>query len=134
MLARIVIRSWVIYVPNRARQIVPFPVTPGKTSKRPRAKVKLRWPRLLVFALLLIYFVCAGAQWVRQELRVRALKEQYEEMLLQLQNLHADNKQLQQQIERLQNDPNYLEQLAREMGMVKPGDTIYLPVDSEDPR
>ncbi|NLY54461.1 MAG: septum formation initiator family protein [Firmicutes bacterium] len=121
-------------MPNRARQIVPFPVSPGKTSKRPRNKVKLRWPRLLVFALLLTYFACAGVQWVRQEMRMRALKQQYEALLIEMQRLHADNKLLQQQIERLQNDPTYLEQLAREMGMVKPGDTIYLPIEVENPR
>lgn len=119
-------------MPNKAQQIIPFPKTPVKTkpSTRHQAKnTKRRWPVMLVCAFLSIYLVCAGVQWVRQELRLRALVTQYEELLEQQQGLQADNELLQKQIDRLLGDPVYLEQLAREMGMVKPGDTIYVSSD-----
>lgn len=119
-------------MPNRAQQIIPFPKTPVKTksSTRHQAKTtKRRWPVILVCGFLSIYLVCAGVQWVRQELRLRALVTQYEELLEQQQGLQADNELLQKQIDRLLGDPVYLEQLAREMGMVKPGDTIYVSSD-----
>lgn len=116
-------------MPNRARQIIPFPNAPVKTSVRPQAKPRRRWSLILVCALLSIYLVCSGVQWVRQEIRLRALVAQYEELVRQQQELQAGNELLQQQIDRLRQDPVYLEQLAREMGMVKPGDTIYLSID-----
>ncbi len=123
-------------MPNRARQIIPFPQTPVKTKAKPstrhQAKTKTtrrRWPVILVCTLLSAYLVCLGIQWVRQELRLRALVAQYEELLGRQQELQAEKELLQQQIDRLLEDPVYLEQLAREMGMVKPGDTIYVPSD-----
>lgn len=115
-------------MPNRARQIIPFPKT-QETRQQAKATKRRRWPVLLLCSLLSIYLVCAGIQWVRQEMRLRALTVQYEEMLGRQQQLQADNELLQQQIQRLLEDPFYLEQLAREMGMVKPGDTIYLSSD-----
>lgn len=115
-------------MPNRARQIIPFPKTP---NARPQARTnkRRRWPVILLCSLLSVYLVCAGVQWVRQEIRLRALTTQYEDMLTRQQQLQADNELLQRQIQRLLEDPFYLEQLAREMGMVKPGDTIYLSSD-----
>ncbi|NLW16764.1 MAG: septum formation initiator family protein [Firmicutes bacterium] len=66
---------------------------------------------------------------MRQERRMRILATRYEELLRRQQELQADNERLQGQIQRLLEDPAYLERLAREMGMVKPGDTIYLSSD-----
>ncbi|HBK86446.1 MAG TPA: hypothetical protein DDZ53_10490 [Firmicutes bacterium] len=116
-------------MPNKARQIIPFPKTPIKSTVRPQEKAKRRWPLIFVCTLLVIYLAGAGVQWVRQELRMRALIAQCEELLKQQKELQVENEVLQQQIDRLLNDPVYLEQLAREMGMVKPGDTIYLSID-----
>lgn len=115
-------------MPNRARQIIPFPTTPNiqQPIKAPKRK---RWPVFLLCSLLSIYLVCAGVQWVRQETRLRALTAQYEDLVGRQQQLQGDNESLQRQIQRLLDDPLYLEQLAREMGMVRPGDTIYLSSD-----
>ncbi len=60
---------------------------------------------------------------------MRALVTRCEELLRRQQQLQADNQLLQEQIERLLTDPAYLERLAREMGMVKPNDTIYVSTD-----
>lgn len=115
-------------MPNRARQIIPFPkvTTTRQPAKAPKRK---RWPVILLCSLLTLYLVGAGVQWARQEVRLRALTAQYEEMLLRQQQLQVSNEMLQQRIQSLLKDPSYLEQLAREMGMVRPGDTIYLLSD-----
>ena len=42
-------------------------------------------------------------------------------------NLVLDNKQLQEEIEKLKNDPHYIESLARRnYSMVKKGETVYV--------
>lgn len=114
-------------MPNRARQIIPFPNAPSK-RQQPKTN-KRRWPVILLCLCLSAYFLCVGVQWVRQEMRMRALVTRCEELLRRQQQLQADNQLLQEQIQRLLNDPAYLERLAREMGMVKPGDTIYMSTD-----
>ncbi len=120
-------------MPNRARQIIPFPNTPRartpSTRRQAKTTTKLRWPVIILCLVLSAYFLCAGVQWVRQERRMRILATRYEELLRRQQELQADNERLQGQIQRLLEDPAYLERLAREMGMVKPGDTIYLSSD-----
>lgn len=63
---------------------------------------------------------------MRQEKRLQGLTARYEELLEQQEDLQKDKELMQEQINRLQQDPLYLEQLAREMGMVKPNDTIYV--------
>lgn len=116
-------------MPNRARQIIPFPNAHHKAVVRPKRGKKRRWTLALVCLAMVVFVVCAGAQWVRQESRMRALNVQYEGLLKQQQELQADNELLQQQIDRVLQDPNYLEQLARQMGLVKPDDVIYLTID-----
>lgn len=121
-------------MPNRARQIIPFPKTeigrpPVKVKAKATVTKRRRWPVLFLCVILTVYLVAAGAQWVRQERRLRDLTAQYEAMLVRQQQLHNHNELMQQQIQRLLEDPVYLEQLAREMGMVRPGDTIYISTD-----
>jgi cell division protein FtsB len=122
-------------MPNRARQIIPFPAAPARPnfssarkSKHSKKQKKVVW---LVCALLVVFLAAAGTQLVRQEIRMRQLMLQQEELLERQRQLQSNNESLQNQIQRLLDDPTYLEQLARQMGMVKPDDTIYIKADPE---
>lgn len=63
---------------------------------------------------------------------MRDLAGRYAELSAKQETLTKQNEVLREQIDRLLHDPGYIEQLAREMGMVKPGDTVYLPADQPD--
>ena len=81
--------------------------------------------RLAGAALVLLLFVGLGVYGWHGVVRVRALREQ-------LGALERDNVALRQQadrlvqtIDRLRNDPVYLERVAREeRGMARPGETV----------
>lgn len=59
---------------------------------------------------------------------MRQLRQSYSQLTAVQEQLQTSNDSIQRQIDSLTKDPAYLEQLARQMGMVKPSDTIYLPV------
>ncbi len=63
---------------------------------------------------------------------MRDLAGRYATLTAKHETLTSQNSKLREQIDRLLNDPSYIEQLAREMGMVKPGDTVYIPSDQSD--
>jgi cell division protein FtsB len=82
-------------------------------------------PRVVVVALALLLFVGLAIYGWQGIVRLRHMREQ-------LLTLERDNAALRQQaerltqvIDRLRNDPTYLERIAREeRGMVRPGETI----------
>lgn len=120
----------------QTKRVVPFPQRPSPTPTRtqakapaPKDKTKVRpGIRFLVISVLTVYLLVAGSALIKQEMRMRDLMGRYRAVEQQQQLLQADNERLRQEIDRLKNDRAYIEQLAREMGMVKPSDVIYLPV------
>jgi cell division protein FtsB len=66
-----------------------------------------------------------GACGVSGALRIRAMHREIEATQREIATLRAQNEQLALTIDRLRNDPAFLEKLAREdLGMVRPGDTV----------
>ena len=67
-------------------------------------------------------------------LDVRVARQQLVQAEAKMARLAAENDSLQQALWRLENDPTYLEKIAREeYGLVKPGERVYhlpLPTDS----
>ena len=82
-------------------------------------------PRVVAGAVVLLLFTGLGVYGWQGVVRLRQLRDQ-------LVTLERDNAALRQQadrlaqtIDRLRNDPAYLERIAREeQGMVRPGETI----------
>ena len=82
-------------------------------------------PRVVVGVLVLLLFVGLAVYGWQGVVRLRQMREQ-------LQTLERENAALRQQadrlaqvIDRLRNDPVYLERIAREeRGMVRPGETV----------
>jgi cell division protein FtsB len=85
---------------------------------------------LLVIIVLMLIYAVFGERGVIRTLKAERQKEQLQEQLAVLQQ---QQQQLKEEIERLQNDKDYWEQLAREkLGMVREGELIYhLPPKEE---
>lgn len=94
-------------------------------TKRKRAKRPFPWGYLLL-SIILIYFVMAfgGMKWelYRADAQILALEEEKERLL-------AEQAELLQGKERL-NNPVFIERRAREaLGLIKPGEKILLPAE-----
>jgi cell division protein FtsB len=69
--------------------------------------------------------VMMGAWGVSGALRVQALRQEIETARRDLETLEARRRALTETIDRLRNDPGYLEKLAREEhGLVREGETV----------
>lgn len=120
-------------MPASSPRVVQFPSAKPSQSqvKQRRPKAKRRpWLRAVLLLSAALYLVWAGSQLIRQEVRMSELRQSYQQLLAAQESLQETNQSLQRQIESLTNEPAFLEQLARQMGMVKPSDTIYLPTNT----
>jgi cell division protein FtsB len=86
---------------------------------------------LLVVILLMFAYAVFGSRGV---LRIFQAEKQKQELQQQLVDLQQQQQQLRNEIERLQKDKTYWEQLARtKLGMVREGELIYhLPDRADD--
>jgi cell division protein FtsL len=84
----------------------------------------------LVCVALLVHeiFGSHGFMALRQE------KMEVESLRQQIRQLQHENEQLDQRIKALQSDPKAIERLAREMGLVYPGEVIYTSPEKEPKR
>jgi cell division protein FtsB len=81
--------------------------------------------RVVAGALGLVLFLGLGVYGWQGIVRLRQVREQLETLERDNAALRAQAERLTQAIDRLRNDPAYLERLAREeQGMVRPGETI----------
>jgi len=82
-------------------------------------------PRLVGGALAVLFCVGLTVYGWRGVVRLQQMRGQLETLERDNATLRQQAARLTQTIDRLRNDPSYLEQIAREeQGMVRPGDTI----------
>ncbi len=82
-------------------------------------------PRAVVLLLLLLILCLAGAMLIEPTRQLLEQRQRIAGMTQDLRQLRSSNKHLDKRIERL-NDPDYLEQQAREqIGLVRPGEVTY---------
>jgi cell division protein FtsB len=82
-------------------------------------------PRLVGGALAVLLFAGLGVYGWQGVVRLRHLRMQIEGLERDNASLRQQAERLTQTIDRLRNDPDYLERIAREQqGMVRPGETI----------
>ena len=92
-------------------------------------------PRLVGGALAVLFVVGLGVYGWRGVVRLQQMRVQLEALERDNATLRQQAARLTQTIDRLRNDPSYLERIAREeQGMVRPGDTIlkFPPRDKTD--
>ncbi|RLB73139.1 MAG: hypothetical protein DRH07_02555 [Deltaproteobacteria bacterium] len=87
---------------------------------------------LLIVILLMFAYAVFGSRGV---LRILQVEQQKQELQLQLGDLQQQQQQLRNEIDRLQKDKTYWEQLARtKLGMVREGELIYYLPDNDTER
>lgn len=97
-------------------------MTSSSESAAPGKKNLLTISLLIIIGLMFTYAVFGN----RGVLRILQAQEQKEALEQQLAELKQQQVQLKLEIERLQKDKNYWEQLARtKLGMVREGELIY---------
>ena len=68
-------------------------------------------------------------------LRMVAQRERTESLLVEIEELRAENGRLAGEIAALKSDPRAVEKLAREeLGLARPGETVFLIHEPETPR
>ncbi|MCJ7646469.1 septum formation initiator family protein [bacterium] len=61
------------------------------------------------------------------------LKKEIVQLKQRIAGLKEENRELEEELEAMKNDPEYFESLARrELGLIKPGETKYKFVESEE--
>ncbi len=81
-------------------------------------------PQLVTVALVL---GLVGAMAIQPTRQLLAQRDRIGAMSGDLSALERDNRRLEERLERL-NDPDFLEQEARRVGLVRPGETTYVVV------
>lgn len=90
-----------------------------------RRTFRVKWFRLIVVTLS-AYLIYAG---VNQYNQLSAIQQEQAMIKLQLEQACEVNASLSEERKRL-NDRAYIEKLAREeLGLAKPGETLYMPAD-----
>jgi cell division protein FtsB len=90
---------------------------------RPRIKMPRSGLAPIVAVLLILGLIAAIA--VEPARQLLAQRDRINGMSSELEELTATNRALEERIDRLR-DPDYLEQEAREVGLVRPGETAYV--------
>jgi cell division protein FtsB len=90
---------------------------PGKGAKR---VVLLALGALFVFYLIASFLL--GERGVVKDVKLRREKAGLEQ---EVKDLNKSNAELTRQVDMLKHDPEYIERLAREQGLVKDGELVY---------
>ena len=93
-------------------------------------------PRIVGGAVVLLLFAGLTVYGWQGVVRLRQMREQLQSLERENVALRRDAERLAQIIDRLRNDPAYLERIAREeRGMVRPGETVlkFPPKDRVSP-
>jgi len=90
---------------------------PGKATKR---VVVLSLAALFAFYLIVSFFL--GERGVVKDVKLRRERAVLEK---EVEDLNKSNADLTREVEMLKNDPEYIERLAREQGLVKDGELVY---------
>lgn len=82
-----------------------------------------KWLKLLFIAFLIYFTVII----INQQSTLNNLKERNQEIKAEINDLEGVNLELKNQIDLLQNNPDYIEGIARrELGLVREGETVYI--------
>ncbi len=106
----------------RSRTTASRPANPRRVVRRP-AHTRVRWDRVGRVALLAMLGVVAFL-YVQHTLAYMSTRSQFERQGAIVRNLERQNAQLESQ-QRALKDPATIVQLARGLGMVRPGERAY---------
>ena len=97
-----------------------------RAEAAPRARIT---PRAVILAAVLFVLAIAAAGPVRNFM---AQRNEINRLEAQISQLESERASLERELERIQ-DPEYVEQLARCMGMVRPGEIAFVNPNAPKP-
>jgi cell division protein FtsB len=98
----------------------------NKSAKQRQQTVKTRRKILRVAGLLFAFYILLSFFLGDMGLlRYIKMRHQKEDLTREIAALRSTNDELDERVKSLKTDPDYMEGLAREQGMVKDGETIY---------
>ena len=99
------------------------------TSKRPDRTRRIVQAILLFIAAVIVVDALVGEQGLFAMLRAR---RQAEELAATIARQKAENARLREEVERLNDDPAAIEEVARrELGLIRPGEKVFIIKDLE---
>ncbi len=109
----------------------------NRERKKPDAKQGWRSRRLIQFLLLFVASVLVIDALVGERglLAMLETRRQYGELSAEISRARVENAQLREQARRLREEPEAIEEIARrELGLIKPGETLFIIKDVEPPK
>ena len=104
------------------------PIVPAKTTLANRGRRLLRHG-LVFLTLLIVVDAIAGEKGLLALLQAR---REYSALERSLERARTENAELREMARRLREDPNAIEEQARrELGLIKPGETLFIVKDIE---
>jgi cell division protein FtsB len=121
--------------PDSAPEAAPTPARRTRPRKRFRTAVEARqWRRRVIsyaaatIAFVLVVNALVGENGYLADMRARRDRD---ELVATLRQLREENRQIQEQLQRLKDDPSALEEAARsELRLGKPGETMVVIKDA----
>jgi len=89
---------------------------------------KIRWKRVLIAVLVVsgIYRLSLDTFGEMGLMKYSKMGDQYNDLTSQITKLKLDNRRLRKEIHALQNDPDYLETIARDkLSLAREGEIVY---------
>ena len=103
--------------------------TSSSPNRRGRTRTVVRW-LLLAFAIVIFVDMLVGDQGL---LAMFETERRRDELTADIARKRAENAGLAEQVRRLDEDPAILEELARELGLIRPGEKVFILKDLPTP-
>jgi cell division protein FtsB len=98
----------------------------NRTAKQAEAvRKKKRTLFVAAGALFIFYLMASFFLGERGLFRYMKMRQEKAALTADIASLKSSNAELQKKVESLKTDPEYIESLAREQGLVKDGETVY---------
>jgi len=98
----------------------------GERERARRGRLRAGAVALAAVAALLVIEALVGNRGV---LAMRRAARQQEALAASLGQTRSENERLREEIRRVKDDPSRLEELARELGLIRPGETLFIVKD-----
>jgi cell division protein FtsB len=95
---------------------------PSAPKRRGRTRAVVRW-LLLAFAVVIFVDMLVGDQGLMAMFETERRRN---ELTADIARQQAENAGLAEQVRRLNDDPAIIEELARELGLIKPGEKVFI--------
>jgi cell division protein FtsB len=108
--------------------------TARRQPSQPRRAAQVKRILRIVACLFAVVVIVDALMGDRGLLAMRRARKQYDAVAAAIAKQRAENDRLREEIRRLEDDPATIEELARrELGLIRPGEKVFIVKDLETP-